>query len=44
LFVVLLYGSFGTVFAAAIGAVIGVTLGALDIVALGVARSLTRAG
>src|SRR5439155_832655 len=39
LFVVLLYGSFGTVFAAAIGAVIGVTLGALDIVALRVGNS-----
>jgi hypothetical protein len=42
LFAVLLYGSFGTIFAAAIGAVVGVTLGALDIAALRIARSTTR--
>jgi len=42
LFSTLVFGSFGLLFAAAIGGVIGVTLGALDIAALRVARAITR--
>jgi hypothetical protein len=42
LYVALIYASLGTIFAAGIGGVIGVTLGALDIAALRVARALTR--
>jgi hypothetical protein len=44
LFTALLIGSFGLPFAAVIGGVIGVTLGAVDIAALRIARSLTRSG
>lgn len=40
--VILFYGMFGLVFAAAIGGIVGVTLGALDIAALRIARSLTN--
>jgi len=36
------YLGFGSLFAAAIGGVVGVTLGALDIAALRIARALTR--
>jgi hypothetical protein len=42
LFFALFYGSIGAVVSAAIGGVIGVTLGAVDIAALRIARALTN--
>jgi len=42
IFIVLIYGTLGTLVASAVGAVVGLALATLDIVALNVARALTR--